>query len=133
VPVQISGHDAKVLVAGYDLGGQRLVYSTSEIMTNAFIGGRDVALLYGTDGVPGETVLRYSSQPTVDVLDGTVTSSYDPSTGDLKLGYTHGGLARVLITGGGRRRLLLLLGTDATAATFWQADTAAGPVLVRGT
>jgi beta-galactosidase GanA len=39
----------------------------------------------------------------------------------------------VRITGGGRRPLLLLLGTDATAATFWQADTAAGPVLVRGT
>ncbi len=133
VPVQISGHDAKVLVAGYDLGGQRLVYSTSEIMANAFIGGRDVALLYGTDGVGGETVLRYSSQPTVHVPDGTVTSSYDPSSGDLKLDYTHSGLARVLITGGGRRPLLLLLGTDATAATFWQADTAAGPVLVRGT
>ena len=59
--------------------------------------------------------------------------SYDPATGDLRLDYRHAGLARVLVSGGGRRPLLLLLGTDATAAAFWRVDTAAGPVLVRGT
>jgi beta-galactosidase GanA len=133
VPVRTKGRDAKVLVAGYDLGGQRLVYSTSEIMTHAAIGGRDVAVLYGDDGTVGSTVLRYSSAPTVKVLDGSVTSSYDSATGDLKLGYTHSGLARVLVTGGGRRPLLLLLGTADEAAKFWRADTGAGPVLVRGT
>jgi beta-galactosidase GanA len=131
VPVRINGHDAKVLVAGYDMGGQRLVYSTSEIMTHAAIGGRDVALLYGRQGEAGQTVLRYSSRPAVRVLSGGVTSSYDNS--DLKLDYTHQGLARVLVTGGGRRPLLLLLATDDQAATFWRADTASGPVLVRGT
>ena len=127
VPVRLTGRDAKVLVAGYDLGGQRLVYSTSEIMTHVTVAGRDIALLYGTDGAAGSTVLRYPSEPRVTVLDGTVTSSF--AGGDLRLGYTHSGLARVLITGGGRRPLLLLLGTDATAATFWQD----GSVLVRGT
>jgi beta-galactosidase GanA len=133
VPVRVIGRDAKILVAGYDMGGQRLVLSTSEIMTQATIDGRDVALLYGTEGVAGSTVLRYASKPTVKVLDGTVTSSYTPGTGDLRLDYTHSGLARVLISGGGRRPLLLLLGTDATAASFWRVDTNAGPVLVRGT
>ena len=34
-------------------------------MTNATIGGRDVAVLYGDQGSDGETVLRYSAQPTV--------------------------------------------------------------------
>ncbi|MGN9841174.1 beta-galactosidase [Nonomuraea sp. H19] len=131
VPVQVKGRDAHVLVAGYDLGGQRLVLSTSEIMTHAAIGGRDVALLYGTSGSPGATVLRYASQPSVTVLDGSVTSAY--ANGDLRLDYTHDGLARVLVTGGGRRPLLLLLGTDEEAGTFWRADTDSGPVLVRGT
>lgn len=133
VPARLIGRDAKILVAGYDLGGQRLVWSSSEIMTHAAIGGRDVALLYGTQGTAGATVLRYSAKPHVTVLDGTVTSGYNPATGDLRLDYTHSGLARVLITGGGRRPLLLLLGTDASAASFWRVDTNAGPVLVRGT
>ncbi|HEV2779952.1 MAG TPA: beta-galactosidase [Actinophytocola sp.] len=132
VPVRVNGRDAKLLVAGYDLGGQRLVWSSSELMTHAFIGGRDVALLYGREGESGSTVLRYPSRPQVRVLDGAVRSSFDPATGDLRLDYVHSGLARVLVTGGGRRPALLLLGTDAAAAQFWKLDTNAGPVLVRG-
>jgi beta-galactosidase GanA len=131
VPVSLNGRDALVLVAGYDLGKQRLVWSTSEIMTHARIGGRDVALLYGRAGSAGSTVLRYSSRPSVRVLAGDVRSSY--ADGDLRLDYTHDGLARVLVTGGGRPPLLLLLGTDETAAEFWRVDTPSGPVLVRGT
>jgi beta-galactosidase GanA len=133
VPVRVPGRTAKILVAGYDLGGQRLALSTSEIMTHAAIGDRDVAVLYGTEGTAGSTILRYGSAPSVRVLSGTVSSAYDATTGDLRLDYTHSGLARVLVSGGGRRPLLLLLGTDATAASFWRADTDAGPVLVRGT
>ncbi|WP_189223770.1 beta-galactosidase [Saccharothrix coeruleofusca] len=131
VPVRVNGRDAKILVAGYDMGGQRLVWSNSEILTHLPIAGRDVAVLYGRDGEPGSTVLRYPSRPTVRVLEGSVRSSYDG--GDLRLDYTHSGLARVLVSGGGRPPLLLLLGTDETAARFWRLDTPAGPVLVRGT
>jgi beta-galactosidase GanA len=131
VPVRVSARDAKILVAGYDMGGQRLVWSSSEIMTHATIGSRDVALLYGRDGEPGATVMRYDTEPDVRVIDGNVDWSY--SDGDLRLEYTHAGLARVLVSGGGRRPLLLLLGTDETAATFWRTQTNAGPILVRGT
>ena len=77
-------------LAGYDLGGQRLVYSTSEIMTHAKVDERDVALLYGRDGEDGETVLRYASEPTVKVRDGgTAQSTWDAARGDLRLNYTH--------------------------------------------
>ncbi|GIE98444.1 beta-galactosidase [Paractinoplanes rishiriensis] len=133
LPVTLPGHDAKVLVGGYRMGGQHLVTGTSEIMTHETVAGRDIALLYGRDGTAGTTILRYPARPRVTVLDGKVRTSYDPATGDLRLDYTHQGLARVLVSGGGPRPLLLLLGTDATAAQFWRADTAAGPVLVRGT
>ena len=131
VPVRVGGRDAKILVAGYDLGGQRLVWSNSEILTHVTVQGRDVAVLYGREGEQGSTVLRYSSKPRVQVLDGAVRSSFDGK--DLKLDYTHSGLARVLVSGGGRPPMLLLLGTDQTAAEFWRLDTAKGPVLVRGT
>ena len=128
----LNGQDAKMLVADYDMDGQHLVYSTSEIMTHFAEGSQDVALVYGRDGEDGETVLRYSSQPTVNVVSGNVSSTYDPTTGDLRLDYVHNGLAEVQITGGGRPALTLLLADNTTADTFWRQDTDAGPVLEQG-
>ncbi|HZC74220.1 MAG TPA: beta-galactosidase [Jatrophihabitans sp.] len=129
---EINGQDGKIFVADYDLGGQHLVYSTSEIMTHLTQAGKDVALLYGRNGENGETVLRYDDQPHVQVLSGNVTSSYDAATGDLRLDYTHDGLAEVQINGGNRPQLTLLIADDANAGTFWRQDTSAGPVLERG-
>ncbi|MFF7187375.1 beta-galactosidase [Streptomyces sp. NPDC008222] len=131
--ITLDGRDSHVIVANYRLGDAQLQYSTSEIMTNATIGSRDVAVLYGDSGSDGETVLRYSSEPTVTTSDGTATTTWDAATGDLRLNYTHKGLIRVSISGGGKRPLLLLIGDKATAETFWRQDTATGPVLVRGT
>jgi beta-galactosidase len=130
--LRINGRDFKILTAGYDLERQRLVYSTSEIYTHTRAGDHDVALLHGRAGEAGETVLRYATQPQVRVLAGEVTSTWDPARGDLRLDYTHDGLARVLVSGGGRAPLELLLADSATASTFWRVDTARGPLLVRG-
>ncbi|HET7799024.1 MAG TPA: beta-galactosidase [Humibacillus xanthopallidus] len=130
--LRINGQDAKILVADYDMDSQHLVYSTSEIMTHLTQGGKDLALLYGRAGEDGETVLRYPSKPKVTVTAGSVTSTWDAKTGDLRLNYTHDGLARVEINGGDRPQLRLLLADEATAGTFWRQDTAAGPVLERG-
>ncbi|MEU6848860.1 beta-galactosidase [Actinacidiphila alni] len=128
----LNGRQSKIIVADYSLGGNQLQYSTSEIMTNATIGGRDIAVLYGDHGSDGETVLHYAQQPKVTTTGGAVTSTWDAATGDLRLNYTHSGLTRVRIDGGSHPLLLLLADTD-TAKTFWRQDTAAGPVLVRGT
>ncbi|HEY1565398.1 MAG TPA: beta-galactosidase, partial [Solirubrobacteraceae bacterium] len=128
----LNGQDAKMLLADYDMDGQHLVYSTSELMTHLVQGSQDVALLYGRDGEDGETVLRYSSRPAVKVVSGNVTTTFDPSTGDLRLDYVHDGLAQVQISGGGRPGLSLLLADTTTANAFWRQDTAAGPVLEHG-
>jgi beta-galactosidase GanA len=130
--LRVNGQDSKMLVADYDMDGQHLVYSTSEIMTHLVQGGKDLALLYGRPGEDGETVLRYDSKPHVDILAGDVTSTYDAATGDLRLDYEDDGLARVRIIGGNRPQLTLLLADESTAGTFWRQDTAAGPVLERG-
>ena len=82
-------------MANYQLGQSQLQYSTSEIMTNATIGNRDIAVLYGDQGSDGETVLRYSAEPTVAVSGGQATTTWDPATGDLRLNYQHNGLLRV--------------------------------------
>ena len=63
--ITLDGRDSHIIVANYKLGASQLQYSTSEIMTDATIGGRDLAVLYGDPGSDGETVLRYASKPTV--------------------------------------------------------------------
>ena len=42
---------------------------------------RDIALLHGRDGLEGETVLRYSTAPKVEVLAGRVQSRWDAAKG----------------------------------------------------
>jgi beta-galactosidase len=130
--ITLAGRDSKLLLAGYDMDGQHLVYSTSELMTHLQTGDRDVAVLYGRSGQDGETVLRYASQPTVTVLAGQATSTWDAGQGGLRLNYTHGALTRILIQGGGRPDLLLLVGDDAAVRNLWQLDTGAGPALILG-
>src|SRR3954452_15311663 len=131
--ITLDGRDSHLLVANYRFGDSQLQYSTSEIMTQGRIGNRAAAVLYGDAASDGETVLRYATQPTVRASGGDVTTTWDPTTGDLRLNYTHAGLIRVQVSDGGGRPLLLLLADKATAETFWRQDTAAGPVLVRGT
>ncbi len=134
LPMRLNGFDAKWLVAGVALGGQRLVYSTSELQSALTIDGGDVALLYGRAGETGETVLRYANAPTVTVLEGTATSAFDAGKGDLKLSYPHQGRAVVRITGGGRPPLTLILADEDEAVRYWRDRTTLvrGPVLVRG-
>ncbi|HLI58153.1 MAG TPA: beta-galactosidase [Solirubrobacteraceae bacterium] len=131
--ITLRGRDAKLLVANDAFGGEQLQYSTSELMDQATIGGQATALLYGDHGTGGETVLRYSSQPTVTVLAGTVHSTWDATRGDERLDYGHSGLSEVRITGGGRPPLLLLLADTQTAEQFWPETTSAGAALVQGT
>jgi beta-galactosidase GanA len=131
--ITLNGRDSDIIVADAKLGDTQLQYSTSELLTDARIGPRDVAVLYGDPGTDGETVLRFPSRPAVQVSGGPVEQTWDPATGDLRLNYTHSGLTRVQITPAGAHPLLLLLADKATAETFWRQDTAAGPVLVRGT
>ena len=123
----LDGRDSRLLVANYDFGGQDLVYSTSEFMTQQTIGNTDTAVLYDPSGTDGETVLNYTSQPTV-TAPGGVQATWDASTGDLRLDYVLGGLQEVQITGGGRSSLLLLIADTNTAEDFWPGNG----VLVEG-
>jgi beta-galactosidase GanA len=130
--ISLNGRDARLLLTNYGFDGQQLQYSTSELMTRGDLGRGSLALLYGPAGTDGETVLRYSSQPTVKVLKGSVQDTWDASRGDLRLNYRHGGLAEVQITGGGRLPLLLLIAEKNLAEDFWPESTSAGPALVQG-
>jgi hypothetical protein len=80
--ISLNGRESKIIVANYNLGGNQMQYSTSEIMTNATIAGRDIAVLYGDRGSDGETVLHYTAEPTVTATGGDVTTTWDAATGD---------------------------------------------------
>ncbi|GGY86129.1 beta-galactosidase [Pseudoduganella plicata] len=129
VPLRLNGQDAKMLLADYPLERQHLVYSTSELQTHFQNGARDIALLHGRDGEAGETLLRYTGTPKVEVVAGKVRARFDQKRGVLKLTYVHDGLARVRIEGGNRPPLLLLLADEKTSVNFWTQSTPAGTVL----
>lgn len=133
LPLQLNGYDAKWLVAGVNIAGQRLVYSTSELQSAMTLDGAGLALVYGRAGEEGQTVLRYAGAPTVTVLEGKVAHRFDAAKGDLVLDYRHEGLARVRIEGGGRPPLELLIADEPEAMRFWKSGDALvrGPQLVR--
>lgn len=127
--ITIDGREGKLLMADAMLGATRMVYSTSELMTDATIGNRDIAVLYGRRGTDGETLLGFAARPKVTVLSGQVTQHWGKD--GLRLDYRHDGLARVLVEGGARP-LLLLLGDDQATERVWRQDTPRGPVLLLG-
>lgn len=129
--LRINGRDSKILLAHYRFGHQELVYSTSELMMDLALDGRDVAVLYGRRGEDGETVLRYAAKPQMEVLAGQVSSTWDAAHGTLRLNYRHEGLARVWIQQGDRS-LLLLIADDPTTNRIWKLDTDEGSMLVLG-
>ena len=130
--ITLQGRDSRLLLANEQFGGQHLIYSTSELMTQSTVGGNAVAVLYDPAGTAGETVMRYTAQPTVTVLSGSVQTTWDATRGDLRLDYTHQGAAEVRITGGGAPPLLVILADTNTAQNFWPVTTSAGPALVEG-
>jgi beta-galactosidase len=129
--IDIAGRDAKLFLANFNFKVAHLVYTTSELMTEADTGDRDNVVLYAQAGQAGETVLRYSSQPTVKVLAGNVNWSYDASTGDLRLNYIHNGIIRVQVVGPAGT-LALLLTDYPISAVLWERNLDNQQVLVSG-
>ncbi|HJP79524.1 MAG TPA: beta-galactosidase [Pseudonocardiaceae bacterium] len=134
--IHVNGQTAKMLLADYNIPGAHVVYSTSEFMTDAAQGNADTAVFYAPKGEPGETVLRYAGQPQVQVLRGTVNSTWDASKGDLRLNYTHNGIAEVRITSNGKAFDLLLTDTASTDHLWLDGNgtdqlISTGPYLVR--
>ncbi|AEI37266.1 MAG: beta-galactosidase [Zymomonas mobilis subsp. pomaceae] len=130
--LELNGHDSKYLIAGFNLGRNRLVYSTSQFQTMITQGEHDVALFNGLQGEAGETVLRYETKPRVTVIEGNAHYFYDPARHDLRLNYIHTGLIRIKIENGGPTPLILLIGDENESARFWKLSTEAGDVLARG-
>ena len=130
--ITLDGRDSRLLVANYDFGGQHLVYSTSELMTQATIGSprHGAAVRPGGHRRRDRAALRQPASRGRPVRHGA--EHLGPASGDLRLDYVHNGLAEVEITGGGTTPLLLLIADTNTAEDFWPESTTDGTVLVEG-
>lgn len=132
----LHGRDALGIVADTRLGGHEIYYTTSEVVGLTPTHGRDVLMLSGRMGDPGESVLRYASKPTVRVEGAAVESTWDPGTQSLRLNYTHGPATRVTVTGGGRSTLEVVPVDRDSLVTTWHPSGALGAsnatTLVRG-
>ncbi|THA71052.1 beta-galactosidase [Streptomyces sp. A0958] len=130
--ITVDGRDATTLVADYAFGSHRLVYSTSQLLTQ-LNAGRDLLVLDGAKGTDGETVLRYAKRPKVTTVAGApVETTWDPVRKDLRLNYQHGGSRTVRISGGGGRDLTVVIGDRDGVADIWQLDAGSGQALVIG-
>lgn len=130
--ITVDGRDATTLVADYAFGPHRLVYSTSQVLTQ-LNAGRYLLVLDGAKGTDGETVLRYAEKPEVTTLDGApVETTWDPRRKDLRINYEHGGTRTVRVSGGGRAALTVVISDREAVAGTWQLDAGSGDVLVLG-
>jgi beta-galactosidase GanA len=129
--IRIHGRDSRMFLANYRFGGQWMLYSTSELLTNLTESDGDLIVLYGTSGDDGETVLSYPLQPNVAVLAGRADVHWDAAQRSLRLDYVHEGLIRIRVEEGGHD-LLLLIGTHGALRNIWRLDTPSGPLLVSG-
>ncbi|MBI5257822.1 MAG: beta-galactosidase [Burkholderiales bacterium] len=131
--LQLAGQDAKLLLAHHTLERQHLVYSSSDLQAQARHGEHDLVLLHGRRGEDGETVLRFSRRPQVQVLAGdtgaALQTHWDAARGDLRLNYRHQGLLELHISEGGRAPLLLLVADEPQSQAFWRLQAGDGVVL----
>ncbi len=127
----LQGREADLLLANYSFDGQQLMYSTSQLMTQRPSAARGRAALRRRRHRRGDrAALHQPAHRERALRNGAV--HLGSGRGDLRLDYTHQGLAEVQISGGGTTPLLLLIADTNTAEGFWPESTQAGPVLVSG-
>jgi beta-galactosidase GanA len=123
--LSMHGRDANMVIADYAFDGQKLMYSTSELFAKMPVANGTLITLNGSKNDAGETVLQYSSQPTVTTLGGTPAESiWDAATKTLRLNYVHGNNTAVKITGGGAPGLTILTTDRTQTSQLWSVDGA---------
>ncbi|MFC6704559.1 glycoside hydrolase family 35 protein [Flexivirga alba] len=131
--ITVDGRDATTVLADYRFGEHRMVYSTSQLLTQVTNAPDDTVVLDGATGTAGETVFRYADRPKVETVSGPAPDvTWDADRGDLRLNYVHGQRSVLRITGAGQPPLLVVLADRAAVPTTWQADTGHGSVLALG-
>ncbi|MEG3626537.1 beta-galactosidase [Streptomyces poriticola] len=127
-PVTVPAGDARLLVAGMSLGGERkLAYSTAQPMALLSAGRWDIAVFTGRRGETAHVALDCPSRPKPTRLDPEAAWAYERGRLHVTAPLGKGGLTRVRVRDGGSdRTLLLLFADDATSLRLWPCTTPSG-------
>ncbi len=133
-PVTVPPGDARLLVTGVPLGGDRkLVYSTVQPMAFLSAGRWDIAVFTGPHDETAHVVLDCPSDPQPTRLDREAAWVYERGRLHVTAPLGKGGLTRVRVEGGGSdRTLLLLFADDETSLRLWPCTVPSGTFLVYG-
>ncbi|KAI3004067.1 CAZyme family GH35 [Aspergillus niger] len=121
--IQLQGRQSKILVTDYKFGNQTLLYSSTDVLTNAVLPGHDVLALYLWESQTGEFALKTPRNLTLQVYGASIVSStlhpgyqkikYTQATGSTVLRFTNG--------------VIVLLLDQPTAWHFWAPSTSNYP------
>ncbi|MGW4275706.1 glycoside hydrolase family 35 protein [Streptomyces seoulensis] len=133
LPVEVAGHDARLLVTGLRLGERRLRSATAQPMLFTAAGGQDIGVFCGRRGDMARVVLECPGEPLVTRLSQQAADVWADGLLRLTAPLGAGGLIGSRVQDDGADRpLLVLFADDAASLRLWPRDTGAGPVLVHG-
>ncbi|TCD69623.1 hypothetical protein EIP91_006848 [Steccherinum ochraceum] len=116
----LDGRESKILVTDFVFGqsNTRVLYSTAEIMTWTTINNQDYIIIYAPSKQTGETVLAFSSQPSVDTTNAIGVNA--SATGNnVTLNYSLGDPAFTNIRAGGKTVVVVTMQKE--TALNWHA------------
>ncbi|KAK4569364.1 hypothetical protein LTR86_003127 [Recurvomyces mirabilis] len=133
--IVLNGRVAKILVADFAFGNEKLIYSTAEVLTVS-LQARPMIVLWVPTGESGEFYLKGARKGSIVRCDGCTNVAFHPASEGLIVSFTQNAGMTVLQFDNGVMAVLL----DRTVAyTVWQPTLSANPlvplnetILVRG-
>ena len=123
-PIAIDGRQAKILVADFDAGGQKVVYSTAEVLAVSVQDRKPVVAFWLPEGEAGEIYFRGVKRGRVASGDGSADVEFHKAGKGLIVSYVQNEGATVLTFDNGLRVLLM----DRRAAyKTWQPELSNDP------
>ncbi|WP_210115812.1 beta-galactosidase [Acidipropionibacterium timonense] len=124
--LHLHGRDSLMMAANLDIAGHKVAYTTSQPfgapLTTSPRG--TVQYLVGHRDDPGETVLQLTAGQSRPTVRGEgVRTTWDATTGQLRLNYTHGSTPTDITVGTGAEALTLRIIDRQYAATTWQLES----------
>ena len=122
--VAIDGRQAKVLVADFNAGPQKIVYSTAEVLAVSVQDGKPLVALWVPTGETGEFFLKGVKKGKIAVCDGCEDVEFHKAKGGLIVSFLQNEGRTVLTFDNGLRVVLM---DRSTAYTAWQPELSNDP------